>query len=72
MWRVIWLGPVAIGIFTITMTLFVMDLEPVAYCMMIGREDEGRKHLERLYRKKQPDSQENIEDILAHQFTFLN
>ena len=65
MWRVIWLGPVAIGIFTILMTLFVMRLEPVAYCMMTGRNAEGCKHLAKIYRKKQTDSDEKIEDILG-------
>ena len=71
MWRVIWLGPVAIGIFTILMTLFVMRLEPVAYCMMTGRNTEGCKHLAKIYRKKQPDSDEKIEDILGSQYTSL-
>ena len=71
MWRIIWLGPVAIGIFTIAMTLFVMRLEPVAYCMMTRRNHEGRKHLAKIYRKKSLDNDEKLEEIIGSQYESL-
>jgi len=45
MWRVIWAFPALIGIIEILLTLFVMRQEPIAYCMMTGRDEEGKKHM---------------------------
>ena len=71
MWRVIWLGPAVVGIFVILMTLFVFRLEPVTFCMMTDREQEGLMHLSKIYRAKQSESVEKIEQILRGQLASL-
>ena len=71
MWRVIWLGPAVVGIFVILMTLFVFRLEPVTFCMMTDREQEGLMHLSKIYRAKQSESVEKIEQILRGQLDSL-
>ena len=40
-WRVIWLGPVLIGMIEIVLQLLVMRDEPVAFCLMNGHEAEA-------------------------------
>mmetsp|Transcript_32123 Transcript_32123/g.39841 ORF Transcript_32123/g.39841 Transcript_32123/m.39841 type:complete len:171 (-) Transcript_32123:319-831(-) len=71
MWRVIWLGPAVIGFIEIALTLFVMRLEPISYCMMVGRGEECRQHLRKVYRKKSPDSSETVEQVMESQFNSL-
>ena len=71
MWRIIWLGSAAIGVYQIIITLFVLKQEPVAYCVMTGDDDEGRKLMARVYRKKDPDSPEKFEDIIAEEYNRL-
>jgi len=54
LWRVIWLAPAVIGIIVILLTVLVFRQEPVSFCLMEGRDEEGIKHLKRIYRKKRP------------------
>ena len=63
-WRVIWLGPAFTGIISILLVLFVFRLEPVAYSLMIGEDAEAMEHLKKIYRKKDPDSPEKIDELL--------
>ena len=71
LWRVIWAFPAFIGIAEILLALFVMRSEPIAYCMMTGNHEEGKKHLKRVYRKKDPKSEETLEDIATSHYNFL-
>ena len=38
LWRVIWAGPIVVGIIEILFTLFIFRLEPVGYCVMEGHD----------------------------------
>ena len=51
LWRVIWLMPLVIGVVEILLVFVVFRQEPVGYCIMEGRDQEGRNHLARIYRK---------------------
>ena len=61
MWRLIWLAPAVVGIVVILLAVFVFPYEPVAYCLMEGREEEGILHLKRVYSKKNEDDPQTIE-----------
>ncbi len=65
LWRMIYLFPVLIGVFEIICVLFIFTLEPINYCIATGRDEEGRAGLARVYRKKDANTPETIEEILA-------
>ena len=67
-WRVIYLVPAFIGTFELITALLIFRLEPIAYCIMIGHEEEGKQHMRRVYRKADPDSPEAIDEILEMQY----
>lgn len=71
LWRVIWFFPAFIGVIVILCTLIVFKHEPVAFCLMEGRDDEAKQHLKRIYRKKNPNSQESIEQHLDAHYGLL-
>ena len=68
MWRLIYMFPGFIGVVVILFVLSAFNLEPIAYCITTGRDKEGKKHMLRVYRKKDPDTKESIEDILDLQY----
>ena len=68
MWRAIYMFPGLIGVVVIFFVLFVFNLEPIAYCITTGRDEEGRKHMLRVYKKRDPNTPESIEDILDLQY----
>ena len=70
MWRVIFLAPAIIGVIVIFCVLFIFNLEPIAYCITTGRDAEGKKHMLRVYRKKDPNTPESIEEILDMQYSW--
>ena len=61
MWRVIYLVPFFVGVIEILLILFVHKYEPTAFCIMTGRDDEGRAHMAKVYRKRDPDSKETLD-----------
>ena len=71
LWRVIYLFPVLVGVVEIICVLFVFTLEPINYCIATGRDEEGRAGLARVYRKKDANTPETIEEILAMQYSFM-
>ena len=71
MWRVIWLGPAAVGIFEVIIAIFVLRLEPINYCVMMDRMDDGVAHMKKVYRKKDVTSEESLTTILEEEFKNL-
>ena len=45
--------------------IFVYRLEPVVYSLMMGKDAQAIEHLKKVYRKKDPDSPETIEELLV-------
>ena len=70
LWRVIYLVPAFIGTFELIIALLIFRLEPIAYCVMMGLEEEGMQHMRRVYRKVDPDSPETIDEILEMQYQY--
>ena len=64
LWRVIYLMPAYCGIIGLILLFFVFTEEPIAYCIMMGYEEQGKQHMRRVYRKADPDSSETIEELL--------
>ena len=62
MWRVIYLVPFFVGVIEILLIIFVYKYEPIAFCIMTGRDDEGKAHMAKVYRKKDdhPDSTNEV------------
>ena len=56
LWRIIYMAPAMIGVIVICCVLFIFNLEPIAYCIATGRDAEGKKHMLRVYRKKDPST----------------
>ena len=69
-WRVIWLGPALIGSIIILLTLTVFRLEPVFFCAMENRDEEGIAHLRKVYRKA-PGINEPLDDLLKKRYAEL-
>ena len=63
--------PALIGIVVIIFIQLVFRYEPVAYCLMEGRNAEGLLHLQKVYRKKDPDAPESLEVLLDNHFNYL-
>jgi len=72
MWRIIWLGPSFVGLFEVIITLFVFVNEPINFCVMMNRTEEGVTHMGKVYRLKDPDSGENVNSILSEEFNKLS
>ena len=53
--------PAVIGVIGILLISLVFRLEPIAYCIMMGFEEQGKKHLAKIYSKKDPDGQDSLE-----------
>ena len=70
LWRVIYLVPAFIGTFELITALLIFRLEPIAYCVMMGYEEEGKQHMRRVYRKVDPGSPETIDEILEMQYQY--
>ena len=70
-WRVIWLAPGAIGLIVIMMVLLVFRYEPVAYCLMLGRDEEAQLHLKKVYKKSSLNAPESLEDLLKVHYSHL-
>ena len=71
MWRVIWLGPVVVGVVEILFTVLIYRREPVGYCLMEGRDEEAIQSLARIYRKKDPDSPESLQTLIEAHYSNL-
>ena len=69
-WRIIFMMPALIGIASILLILFVFDIDPIIYCIMTDNEKDVIRHMKRVYRKKNPDSPETIEEILDAQYNY--
>lgn len=52
LWRVIYLVPGIVGVIVVLLVLLVFRQEPITYCIMSGRDEEGKRHMARVYRKK--------------------
>ena len=70
-WRVIYLVPAFIGIFIVLIVALVFKQEPIAYCIVMGHEEQGKQHMHRVYSKTDPKSSETIEEILESQYNFM-
>ena len=70
LWRVIYLVPAFIGTLELFNALLVFRREPIAYCIMMGYEEEGKQHMRQVYRKVDPDSPETIDEILEMQYQY--
>ena len=44
--------PAVIGMIEILLIFLVFNLEPINYCIMRGFDEQGLKHMKRVYRKK--------------------
>ena len=64
LWRVIYASPAIVGVISILLILFVFRQEPTAFCIMMGNEEEGKKHMLRVYRKADPNHPNTIEELL--------
>ena len=64
LWRIIYLMPAFIGIIGILLIVAIFRQEPIAYCIMMGYDEQGMTHMRRLYRKVDPSTPETIEEIL--------
>ena len=62
--------PAFIGIISILLITFVFKHEPISYCIMMGNEEEAKRHMGRLYRKADPDSPETIDQLLELQYKY--
>ena len=51
MWRVIYAFPILIAIIQITLFLFIFKEEPIAYSIAMGRDDEAKRLMRRVYKK---------------------
>ena len=71
LWRVIYLVPAFIGIVELLLITLVFKEEPIAYCLMMGYEEQGKQHMRRVYSKTDPDSPETIDEILDMQYNFM-
>ena len=72
MWRIIWLGPSFVGLFEVIITLFVFVNEPINFCVIMNRTEEGVTHMGKVYRLKDPDSGEDVNSILTEEFNKLS
>ena len=59
MWRVIYAMPIAIAVIQILLFLTAFREEPVAYCVSLGKEDEAKKLMRRVYKE-----QANFDDLI--------
>ena len=71
LWRVIWLGPTFVGIIEILLILVVFRNEPIAFCLTEGRDEEALVGLSYVYRKRNPDDTDSIEEILESHYELL-
>ena len=71
MWRVIYCFPAIVALVELLLILCVFRYDPVTYCISMGYEKEGKLHMQRVYRKKDPTSNETIDEILGNQYTYL-
>lgn len=64
-WRVIFLVPAIIGVFSLIMLLLVFREEPITYCIVNARDEEAIRHMKKVYRFKNPDQATlPIEEVL--------
>ena len=56
--------PAIIGLVEIILILGVFRYDPVAFCISKGFEAEGKSHMHKVYRKKDPNSDETIDQII--------
>ena len=59
MWRVIYGMPIAIAVVQILLFLFIFREEPVAYCIAMGKDEEAKKMMSRVYKK-----QDNFDQLI--------
>ena len=64
LWRVIYLMPAFIGITELLLIMLVFKEEPIAYCLMMGDDEQAKKHMYRVYRKADPDSPETLDELI--------
>lgn len=70
MWRAIYCVPAIVGAISILLSLTYFRYEPIAFCIGTGRDEEGKKHMARVYRLKDPASPLTITEILDSQFEY--
>ena len=51
MWRVIYAMPIFIAIVQILLFVFIYREEPIAYCISLGRDNEAKRLMHRLYKR---------------------
>ena len=49
LWRVIYIIPGIIGAISGLLVLFVFTEEPISFCIMRGLDEEGKRHMARVY-----------------------
>ena len=61
LWRIIYMAPAMIGVIEILLILLIFNLDPISFCIMKGLDEEGIRHMKRVYRKKDPNCEKTIE-----------
>lgn len=51
LWRVIYFVPAVVGVVVILLVVLIFRQEPITYCIMNDLEEEGKAHMNRVYRK---------------------
>lgn len=73
-WRIIYLTPALIGFIEIVLVLFIFNLEPIAFCIMTEREQEGKQHMLKVYRKRDevdsPLASKSLEELVSMHYEF--
>ena len=63
--------PAIIAVVELIFILCVFRYDPITFCVSKGFEEEGKLHMQKVYRKKDPASNETIDEILASQYTYF-
>ncbi len=49
-WRVIFMFPALIGVFSLVMLFLVFKEEPITFCIVSDRNEEAIRHMKKVYR----------------------
>ena len=64
MWRVIYAFPIFIGILQIVLFHFFFKQEPTVYCISMGRDDEAKTMMHRVYKKADNQNDQEFEALI--------
>ena len=70
LWRIVYFAPAVLGITMLLLIFLVFREEPITYCMTMGLEDQGKRHMALIYKKKDPSSKETISELIDLKYSF--